>query len=937
MSDAPRIVPFVGRQPSDVLLVGEAPGREEAYKGRPFVGKSGQEQEWYLSRHGLTARSWRIGNVCQDYIEGNPDPTPALVAKWTPYLQQEIAATQPKLVVAVGRHAARWFLGDGIDLNTTHGIVHRAGAFDLSRADRAGGAYVIPVIHPATGFYSGDARALIDWDYSQVAATLKKIQRGQPIAVRQDEYAGRERYIDVSGKVLSMMIKADVPDVIAIDTEGTVDAPWSIQASWNAGTAYVLRQSQPDFTRGAEALQQVANRGSTIVMHNAMYDLAMCRAMGVELCRARIFDTMYAAYLLRLEPQGLKPLAWRWCGMRMDAYDSVISQASVARQIEYLCCVAEHEWPKPAQRLVRKNDGTTKLYRPKPLGGRAMKIIQDFVDAEYYDPDKAMFAIDEGGTTDETAPSIDLPKRWRAILPDQRHLAESEFGLFPLPTLDDAPLDAAVAYAARDSDATLRLYYALKDELAARDLTRTMADGMSVLPIFEEMQATGMIASRSRLAALAESINADMDRLQSTISWKWYSKLPFNPASSPHVATLMRRRGLTGEKKTKSGKVSTAKKSIEHLRYTDEAIAAVMDWRENAKIRDAFCEPVIERAETETPIDGTGGDLFPVRCKIKTTRVATRRLAASKPNLLQIPTRHELGDRLRDCYVAPPGMVYGSWDLSQIEIRYLAHESNDPLLCALLRDGVCTPTKERRALGAVSCGTRYPNRRSGVCACGEEIAGRDFHGETAAAIFHIPLDQVDKDEHRYPAKRCSFGIAYGVTGGGLYDQFRMMKGFRAENWSIDKCDRMIEEWLATYKGADEYFKWCAREARKTGYVRDHWGMYRYLPGIWSRELGLVSEAERISVNHRIQGGAQGMLQNSMAWLRDPIRAMQDDGKNVKWILQVHDEAILLFDRELWPELNALMVEGLTRHSGIDLRVPIESSGSYGETWGSAKE
>lgn len=902
-TDTPRIVvPFVGPQPCHVLLVGEAPGREEAAQLRPFVGRSGQEQEWYLSRHGLTARSWRVGNVCCEYTEGNPDPTTEQIREWTPNLEREIAATRPSLIVAVGRHAVRWFLGAKADMQTTHGLPHRGGAFDVRLADRSHGAIVIPVIHPATGFYSGDAKALIDWDYGQVAHTLKKIQRGQTVTVREDEFVGRELYSDIQGELFSWAEGyVGALDVIAVDTEGVVGAPWSIQVSGEAGTAAVMRCAADGFDRGVRALQAAADRGATIVLHNAMWDIPVLRAMGVELRNARVWDTMYAAYLLRLEPQGLKPLAWRWCGMHMDAYDSVVAGASHLRQLEYLCDVAaDAEWPKPEQRVVRKNDGTSRLYRPKPLAGRALTIIQDYITESGYDPDREMIAVGEGGMTDTPPPDIDLHARWRAILPDVRRPAEERFGAFPQSTLDDAPRDAAIRYSARDADATFRLYQRLAPELARRGLTRTMAAGMSVLPIFEEIQATGMVASRSKFESLLADVDADMDRLQSTISWRYFDKRPFNPMSSQHVATLMRRRGLTGEKRTASGKVSTAKKSIEHLRYTDEAIAAVIDWRENAKIRDAFCKPVIERAEIEPSLPGHP-DLFPVRCKIKTTRVATRRLAASDPNLLQIPTRHELGKRVRDCYVAPPGQVYGSWDLSMIEIRYLAHESEDPLLCRLLNEG------------------------------------RDFHSETAAAIFNIPLDQVDKMKHRYPAKRCSFGIAYGVTGAGLYDQFRMMEGAEEGEWTVDKCDRLIEDWLRVYKGAADYFRWCATEAAKTGYVRDHWGMYRFIPGIWSRESGVRAEAERIAVNHRIQGGAQGMLQNSMAWLRPRIRELQDAGLNVHWTLQIHDEILLRFDVELWEHLNEIVTEALVRHSGIRLRVPVESSGAYGETWGTAKE
>lgn len=873
-------------QPNDVLIVGEAPGRTEYERGQPFVGKSGQEQEAYLARHGLSTRPWRVTNLVQEYRAGNPDPTVAQVREWTPAMVREIEETNPKLVLAVGRHAARWFFDDAkVQMQNVHGVPVRSA--------RAPGAIVLPITHPATGFYSGDARAVIAWDYERAAAILKQIRRGgvDSVQIARDGFESREMYHDLSGAEFGWCLAGGDINRIAIDTEGTPSAPWSIQVAGISGSAYMLRRSREDFEIGAQALQRVVDQGALVILHNAMWDMAVLRSMGVETRRANLFDTMYAAYLLRVEPQGLKPLARRWCGMEMEKYDAIVEGSSLDRQIAYLTEVAARDWGKPEPRIVTKNDGTSRLYKPKALAARALAMLNDYVKflgRELDEPDGAGSEDAESATGE-----LNLVDRWYATPDDVRRPAEAEFGRFPEPTLDDAPLDASIHYACRDADATLRLYERLVPVLASMDLTRTMDDGMGVLPVFEEMQATGMIASRAKFAALTREVEADMERLQGMISWKWFARLPFNPASSPHVATLMRRRGLVGEKTTTSGKVSTAKKSIEHLRYKDEAIAAVIDWREDAKIRDAFCRPVLDRMPRESE---DARDLYPIRCKIKTTRVTTRRLAAADPNLLQIPTRHELGKKVRECYVAPEGQVYGSWDLSMIEMRVMAHESRDELMCRLITEG------------------------------------KDIHTETASMIFGLPLEEVDKMKHRYPAKRASFGILYGITGAGLYDQLRMMKGM-GEDWSAAKCDKLIDDWLNVYSGVKRYIEWCGREAAKTGYVRDHYGMYRYIPGIWSRDLKASSEAARIAVSHRIQGMAQGMIQRSMIYLRDEIRALQDAGLNVRWCLQIHDELILRLDRDLWELVDEIVVEGLTKHAGVELRVPIEAGGSFATSWG----
>ncbi len=868
------IVPGYGPQPCDVLLVGEAPGVNEAKQGRPFVGRAGEEQERYLARYELTTRKWRLANVIQEYTEGNPDPTSEQIAYWTPRLLAEVRKTRPKLIVAVGRFAMRWFLGEDADLDTCYGLPHRAGAFDPSRADRACGAVVVPTVHPAAGFYDNDARAVIQRGYEQVAMVLRAIKAGRKIGYREDEYEGMEEYDDITGTELALGLSVETSDVLSLDTEGDSDDPWSIQLSTNPGHGSVLRCSQADFSVGVRAIQYLADQGTPIVLHNAMYDLAVCRAAGLELRDAKLWDTMYAAYLLRLEPQGLKALAWRWCGMRMSSYRETVGDAGRDKQIEYLVPIAARDWPKPEPRIVASNDGTVKLYQPQSIGKRAAKILSDLAT----------------GKVDKDGEPVDPLARWRMVDREMREEAEREYGPMPVGGLGDIPLDQAVRYAARDADATLRLHTRLKVALADHGLTQLMADGMEILPVFEEMQATGMPASRPHFEALAEHCSSEMARLQSRISSQYYQGRPFNPGSSKHVASLMRRRGLKGVKLTPGGDVSTAKKSIEHLRYTDPAMADVFEWREAQHVKDSFCDPVLDRIPD-------GVETYPVRCTLKVTRTATRRLASTDPNLLAIPVRKELGRRVRDCYRCEEGELLGAWDLSQIEMRVAAHESADPLLCRLFHEG------------------------------------RDIHSETAAAIFGIPLDQVDKMKHRLPAKNAGFGTLYGIGGDGLLTQLRMLG---IEGWDERRCERLIREWLKLYSGVNDYIKRVQAETYKTGMVRDRWDMPRYLPGIWSNDKKVAAEAGRIAVNHKIQGGAQGMIQRSIIWMKPRVREMQLAGLKVNWSQEIHDEIVLWFDADLWEALDGLAMEALTEHCGMRLRVPVEAEGHKGRTWAELK-
>lgn len=455
------IVSGYGPLPASTMLIGEAPGREEYAQGRPFVGKSGAEQRWYLSRYHLTPDAWYQTNIVKEYTPGNPDPTPAEIDYWSGELHREIAACAPSLIIAVGRFAARWFLGQSTDLETVHGTPR-------PWQDRNGNQIVvIPIYHPAWGLHSSDdpdsmARAILDYDYSQVARYVKCVNLGETISPITDDHAGSESYLDVSGDDLYQLLTADRPSTIALDTEGEPASPWSVQISTAPGSGYCLRCSQPDFAIGAATIQGFADDPSTLfILHDAStptaccYDTVMCRAMGVELRRATTFNTMYAAHLLRLESRALKMLAARWAGMAMTDYGLIIGDIGRDKQLEYLSSVADlsSTLPKPAPRLIRDNAGVTSTYRPNHISKTASRILIDCLS----------------GKTNKDGP-INPYKRWRATDDLLRAEVEDVIGPMPVGTLADVDLPTAVYYAARDADATLRIYPPLLAELQRVDL-----------------------------------------------------------------------------------------------------------------------------------------------------------------------------------------------------------------------------------------------------------------------------------------------------------------------------------------------------------------------------------------------------------------------------------------------------------------------------------
>jgi DNA polymerase I-like protein with 3'-5' exonuclease and polymerase domains len=719
-----------------------------------------------------------------------------------------------------------------------------------------------------------------------------------------DECEGNEDYIDVSGgelrKLLSSHTPRNLPAAMGLDTEGSIidnapANPWAVQISTAPGTAYVLRCEREDFSVGIATIQQLVDWGVVVVMHNAMFDVEMSRLMGLQLSHpaARIYDTQYGAYVTRHEPQALKALARRRCGMEMASYEDTVGDAGLDKQLAYLWAVAEGAWPKPEAQLVMSNDGTARVYQPQTIQRTAERILSDWY-AEVRNTKGAR---------------ADLFKRWYGIGSTKqvgrvlRGPVEGELGRMPIGTLADIPLTRAVEYAGRDADAALRVYEYQVPALREADLLRTVDDGMSVLPVFEEMQAGGIPALRSHFVKLAAEMNEEMAVYQSRISSRYCGNRPFNPKSNKDVGALIRRRGLVPKKRTATGAVSTSKDSIEYLRYTDPAISDVFEWRERQHTRDTFALPTVERipeavgagASASVGVDGIP---YAVRSRLKVTRTATRRLAAADPNVLAITTHGDLGRRIKEGYVCPDGELFGAWDLSGIEMRYMAHESGDSAMCGVFR------------------------------------RGDDIHDNTASYIFDLPIEELDKRKHRVPAKRTGFGINYGQGPHGLATK---LLSLGLTGWTVEACEGLIDGYLSVYPDVDRYMRDTRDElAAAGGRVVDYWGMPRELPGISHPEPKVRSEAGRIAVSHKIQGGAQGMIQRSMAWLRPRIWDMQQAGWNVRWVLQVHDELLLRFDEGLAEVVGELVLEALTEHAGIELCVPVEADGAVSKTWAGLK-
>jgi DNA polymerase-1 len=607
--------------------------------------------------------------------------------------------------------------------------------------------------------------------------------------------------------------------------------------------------------------------------------------MGLDLTKAEIFDTMYGLGLLRIEAKGLKPASYRWCRTKQDNYMGLVEGVAKERQIEYLINASAIDLGKPETRL-KYDKGVAKLYNPKKINLIAQNILSDIWSGKVNKDGKLTDPVERWFDTDEI----------------QRKKVEQELGRFPTASLNDLERNKAIFYAGRDADITGRLKHPVKKKLIEMDLIDLFNSDMEILPFLWSMQQNGMPASRSRFEELYSYFDDQSERIISTISNRYFCGRPFNPRSNPQIGVLLRSRGLRSIKKTKTGKQSAGKKAIEHLRYEDDAIELLFQAKEKLHLRDSFCKKTLE-------LIPEGEEIHDVVSNFLITKVETRRLATEDPNLLAVPSRTAEGKKIRKCYIASEGGVFLSCDYSQAESRFMASESGDYNLCKLYIDG------------------------------------RDIHTETAARLL-AGMDVkkferllLDGDDHakklRRDAKDINFGILYMIQAYGLETQFRM-RG--VTEYDVKHFDEMIKGWYRLYKGVKDYQNRVISRTRRLGYVRDHWGMYRYLPNIWSSDDKLRAEAERQSVSHRIQGGAHGMLRRAMGYLAPIIYSMNEDkvGLNVKPRLPIHDELLFTCEEGIAEDLMTIVIDGLVNHSGIKLKVPIEADGKIATNWGECK-
>lgn len=462
---------------------------------------------------------------------------------------------------------------------------------------------------------------------------------------------------------------------------------------------------------------------------------------------------------------------------------------------------------------------------------------------------------------------------------DEAYLADTYLQMaLPAARGAEGAAEDAPAPAARTAALTLALVAPLRDRMA-RENAVNVFDGieMPLVPVLTKMERAGMLVDPDRLRSLSEGLATQITEVERSIR-DLAGDETFNigsPMQLSHVLFDVMGLPTKGLKKTKRGYYSTNAKVLSDLARDHEVVRLILDWREKSKIKSTYLD-------TLGPLRRGDGR---VHTTYNQTITATGRLSSSDPNLQNIPTRSELGRTVKTAFSAGEGSVFLAVDYSQIELRLLAHLSGDEHLVRAFNEG------------------------------------EDFHAETAARVFGVPVSEVTPDL-RSRAKAVNFGIVYGQQAYGLSQSLHI---------SMAEARDMIDRYYEAYPGVRTFLDNVVARAKQTGYAETMYGRRRHIPELKAKNPQLRGFGERTAMNHPMQGTAADIIKIAMARVS---RRLEEEGFAAHMILQVHDELDFECPVDEVERLTA-MLRDVMEHV-VDLRVPLIAEASTGITWADAK-
>jgi DNA polymerase-1 len=396
---------------------------------------------------------------------------------------------------------------------------------------------------------------------------------------------------------------------------------------------------------------------------------------------------------------------------------------------------------------------------------------------------------------------------------------------------------------------------------------------LPLAPLLYQMERAGLKVDRKVLSDLSNFLGEELVRL--TVQIYKLAGHEFNVGSPKQVGDVLSDLNIGTGRKTSTGRISTSKAVLEELAQTYELPRLIIEYRELDKLKSVYTDALPHQIAA----DGR------IHCQLNQAVAATGRLSSSEPNLQNIPIRSELGRRIRRAFVAEEGCKIISADYSQLELRLLAHITQDPVMLEAFQNG------------------------------------EDIHNRTARLVFHAETDAELKEARRF-AKIVNFAIAYAIEPWGLSQRVGI---------SREEAKKVIQDYYNTYKGVRRYMDEVPLRAREHGYVRSIYGRIRPLQGINDRNANIRKAAEREAINMPIQGTASDIVKIAMLHVEE---AFKREKSKARMLMQVHDE--LLVEA---PAGEAERVVEILKHemeTAVKLDVPLIADVGIGDNWMDAK-
>ncbi|WP_308756345.1 DNA polymerase I [uncultured Bacteroides sp.] len=438
----------------------------------------------------------------------------------------------------------------------------------------------------------------------------------------------------------------------------------------------------------------------------------------------------------------------------------------------------------------------------------------------------------------------------------------------------DLPPEDVYRYACEDADVTLKLKNVLEKELKEQSAEHLFYEiEMPLVPVLVNIESNGVRIDTEALRQSSEHFTVRLQEIEKEI-YELAGGETFNIASPKQVGEVLfdKLKIVEKAKKTKTGQYVTSEEVLESLRNKHEIIGKILEYRGLKKLLSTYIDTLPQLINPRTGR---------IHTSFNQAVTATGRLSSSNPNLQNIPIRDEDGKEIRKAFIPDDGCEFFSADYSQIELRIMAHLSQD-----------------KNMIDAF-------------------LSGYDIHAATAAKIYKIGIDEVTADMRR-KAKTANFGIIYGISVFGLAERM---------NVSRQEAKELIDGYFETYPQVKEYMDRSIQVARENGYVETIFHRKRFLPDINSRNAVVRGYAERNAINAPIQGSAADIIKVAMSLIH---RRLQSNNLKAKMILQVHDELNFSVPEAEKEIIQKIVIEEMER--AYSMLVPLKADCGWGKNW-----